>query len=196
MAVRFSTTGCPSSEADNVFTWRGVLATPAEAEPLKDEGIAHIFSSTLPRAHQTAMLVVGAIGRGIPISLHPEIEEICPHPHEPHDEKPYESDASQDLWKSDINAAPCWGTESQLDVYRRTGRFLRDVVAPRLLAGDTVLIVSHYFAIRGMRALIEHGDPTRIPDYRPRNSRPIIYRADIVLERLGKAQSSFGLTAA
>lgn len=175
--------GYQAHERDNVLALRGVLATLAEAEPLKNAGISSIISSPIPRAYQTAMLAAGAIGRGIPISLHPEIAELRGKEEEPFALTVYEDDASSKAWKGKIDVVPSWGLESQQMVYARAKAFL-EITLPEALKLGSVLIVSHYFTIRGIRAWIERNDAKRMPEFRPRNSSPTIYHAEDVLARI------------
>lgn len=175
--------GHKSSERDNVLAWRGVLNTMAEAEPLKSAGIARVLSSPIPRAYQTAMLAVSAIGQGIPISLHPEIEELRGNDRNSFALTVYEDDASSKAWKNEIDKTPSWGTESQAQVYARATQFLKDAL-PEALKLGSVMIVSHYFTMRGIRAFIEHGNPKHMPEFRPRNSVPVAYSAEDVLKRI------------
>jgi len=173
--------GYQSSERNNVLTWRGVLATLSEAEPLKSENVTQVLASPVPRAYQTAMLAVGALGRGVDISLHPELREIDPKDHDL--DGPYEDDASSRNWKHAIDMVPNWGTESQRDVYRRATGFLIEAL-PQALAKGSVLVVSHYFTLRGIRSWIEHGNPDEIPTFRPKNSMPVIYQGEDVMRRI------------
>lgn len=175
--------GHKSSERDNVLALRGVLATMAEAEPLKTVGITRVLSSPLPRAYQTAMLAVSAIGQGIPISLHPEIEELRHHSSDNFALTVYEDDESSKKWKKKIDVTPSWGAETQAQVYDRATRFLSETL-PAALELGSVMVVSHYFTLRGIRAWIEHNDPKRIPEFRPRNSAPVAYSAEDVLKRI------------
>lgn len=174
--------GLPSCERDNVLTAQGAAKVLKESAILSRYDIRHVVASTVLRAQLTALLAVGAIGRGMPVAQIEGIEEI--RPVDPDEQAPHETDEEMSAWKRDIDIQPGWALETQRDVYVRTVRAVTDRVLP-LLASGSVLLVSHYFPIRAIRAHIDHGRAEAMPGYRPANAEPVVYKRDQVLRAFG-----------
>lgn len=179
--------GLPSSERDNVLTAKGAQQVIEKSAVLARYDVRHVVSSTVLRAHLTALLAVGAIGRGMPVHQIAGLEEI--HPIDPEESAPHETDEEMSVWKRDIDATPPWALESQRDVYSRAIAAVEREVLPRLETGP-VLLVSHYFPLRAIRAHLDHGSPERMIGYRPANAEPVVYKRDQVLRAFRKPSST------
>lgn len=170
--------GLPSSECNNVLTEEGALGVLKNARVLRGLDVRHVLASTVLRAHLTALLAVGVLGRGLPVRQIEGIEEI--RPIDPDEQAPHEPDHAQDVWKRDIHATPAWAHESQHQVYARAIAAVAREALPLIETGS-VLLISHYFPIRAIRAHLDHGQAERMIEYRPKNAEPVIYRRDQVL---------------
>lgn len=180
---------------NNVLTPEGVRQAQEFGEALATGGAAvrNIVCSPLARTKQTAYTIAGYLD-GMPMIHYDrafrEIEwEIGAKFHRLDDSiKDFDTkSAAVDYKPLIIRRKQAFSLESQLEVYQRVTARLRWVVDRYASQGD-LLIVSHYFPTKAIRAFVEHGDAGAMPDFDPRNLCDVSYPLEQVLEALKEAE--------
>lgn len=84
-----------------------------------------------------------------------------------------------DSWDADIYTKPSRDGETQLDVYERTMKVYNEKIIPVLQAGDTVLVVAHYYVLKAFMSHFLNGGPGSMIHYNPRNCVPYCYDIEV-----------------
>lgn len=138
--------------------------------------ITRVAVSPLLRAQQTALLILNACHSGSPphISLEHELREIEWSKDETDDELASTRGQPVDHKPLIIPGKRLRSTESQLDVYERVRKRFVELLQKHQGNGD-LLIVTHHFPVKAIRALVERGHPSYMNDYNPENLCDVSY---------------------
>jgi 2,3-bisphosphoglycerate-dependent phosphoglycerate mutase len=174
--------GHPNLKSDyhNYLTKKGVDQAIELGEKLNLEGFKPdvVWSSTLPRAYQTTMIILSSLDEPSEIGLSDRIVEMSWFPN---DMFLTEEECNRrfgvdhyDQIHADINKKPHPEGETQLDVYNRVVPFIEEKIIDLINSDKDILMVCHYYVIRAVLSYLEHGSPENMLGYDPRNCEPFI----------------------
>lgn len=125
------------------LTALGRKQSAALAGTLAGRRVAHVWTSTLARAVQTAEIVAAGLGVGVTTRLGLREPSLGGHLGEPVDLDPYVQTYLR--WQDGDLDARMPGSESGREIADRVGGVLREIAD--LHPGETVLVISHGAAI-------------------------------------------------
>lgn len=102
---------------------------------------------------------------------------------------------SRDPLYADIDPALLPGSESLEDAALRVLPFWEAELAPRLAAGDCLLVAAHTASIRGLVRRIEGLSDRETEAFRIATCLPLVYRFDSAMRVLSKEELTSGLTS-
>jgi 2,3-bisphosphoglycerate-dependent phosphoglycerate mutase len=168
------------NEQQILLTTNGVMGTLASARAFREANpelhFDHAFLSPYQRAVQTGLNFL-SIAENKPINLtyvddfrertygftnFVGIKDLV---------EQYGSDVVTS-WDSRIDTKPHPDGESQQDVYDRVIDKFQTLVLPRIRAGETVLLVAHYYVLKALNAYLNGSGPSGMIDMNPRNCVP------------------------
>ncbi len=131
------------AEEGGSLTNLGRQQAAALADALADRRVAHVWTSTLARAVQTAEIVAGRLGIGVTTRLGLREFDIGDHRGVPLEEDPFLETYARWLAGHLDDRIP--GAETGREIATRFGDLLREIADAH--PGETVLVVSHGGAI-------------------------------------------------
>lgn len=173
-----------SGNQHNLLTSHGIERTLEEARKFRvefpDHHFDHALFSPFPRAIQTGLnFLSGVYNKNVDYEIVDDLKE------REYGFNEYVSYAALyerytkevvTTWDDDLDAAPPTnGGESQRAVYQRAVAAFERLALPRLVDGQNVLIVSHFYTIRALRSFIEYQSPENMLEFEPENSVPVRY---------------------
>jgi 2,3-bisphosphoglycerate-dependent phosphoglycerate mutase len=78
-------------------------------------------------------------------------------------------------WDSDLTTKPSEAGETQHDVYSRVMAIFDDQIIPKLMAGDNVLVVSHFYVLKALMSYMDVRGPSAMLYHQPKNCLPYSY---------------------
>lgn len=172
------------NEQQILLTTSGVMGTLAAATKFREENpelhFDHAFFSPYQRAVQTGLNFL-SIAENKPINL-TYVDDFR--------ERSYGftnfigirdlidqyGDAVVNSWDDQIDTRPHPLGESQAEVYERVISQYQNQVVPRLLSGEKVLLVAHYYVIKALHSHLLGNGPEGMVDIKPRNAVPYGFR--------------------
>lgn len=178
-------------DTQNLLTPKGVKETLRHADGFRkvfpELHFDHVFVSPLFRAQQTAFnflsqfdnqaidaeIVDGFRERSFGFDGFLTIEDMIAQ---------YGADTI-DSWEFDVNARPGDNRgETLQEVYDRVTETYRDKVLPRILDGQKILVVSHYYVMKCLQSFLQFNSIQMAPIFEPKNSLPVPYSFPVKLE--------------
>jgi len=129
---------------------------------LRGERIAHVYTSTLSRAVQTAELAAAVLGVGV--TVREGLVEIKPGKAIGTPARTDFFDEAVEAWVAGDTAASAPGSESGLEIASRVRAVLDDLVDRH--RGEAVLVVAHAYTIVATLAVLDFapGRPAYVPN--------------------------------
>ena len=157
------------------------------AKLLKKEQIDIGFTSMLKRAQHTLEIILKQCGlKNIPVIKDKNLNERCYGAIEGLNKAEVALKYSQNqlrIWRRSYAVAPPGG-ESLKDTADRVIPYYQDNIAPKLKAGNTVLIVAHGNSLRALLMFLENLSPKEIEDIELHTGIPRKYTMNKNLEIL------------
>lgn len=175
------------NEKQNILTPKGIQDNLRLANTFRhvfpDLQFDHAFVSPLPRALQTHFNFLSTIENR---AIDTEVQDCFIERHLGFEGfltiKTMIDRYGQDVvnsWELDVTVKP--GTEhgeSLQEVYDRVVAGYKELIEPRLMAGETILLTAHFYVLKVLQSHLMYGDATKAPLFDPRNSLPIPYQID------------------
>lgn len=80
-----------------------------------------------------------------------------------------------DSWDADLHTRPHRDGETQIDVYERVLDVYYAKVKPRLEDSQNVIVVAHWYVLKALQSFLEHGNPSKMTSFDPKNCVPYVY---------------------
>lgn len=165
----------------NYLTKTGINQAIDLGEQLVNEGFVPdiIWSSTIPRAYQTSMILLSIMNHPCEIGLSDNIAEMKWNPNGEYitEDKMkilFGADHIDNISKKLDHYAHPEG-ERQIDVYNRVSGFFETHIRQLLKDNKNVIIVCHYFVVRALVSHIETNSANQMTSISPKNCSPFTF---------------------
>lgn len=180
-------------EDQNMLTELGIEQSVNLGRQLLGTGFVPdaVMVSTLPRAQQTAMNALSALGRPAGLSVHRELDEmrVLPDKKFVHESvlRSEHGDEHVDRAFDDPDYLGFADGETGRDVYERSVGFLIKRIVPELESGRNVLVITHFFVIRAMLSYLSGRGLGSMHRYFPDNCEPFTHDLESIIVAAEKA---------